>query len=99
LKKNGLLISVKGTQGGYQLAKRPKLITSTDILYAVENSLFEETKVSASDKAPEIDKSIRLLVFDVLNKKIKETLDAITLEDIVSEAEKHKIDGKDMFYI
>jgi len=99
LKKSGLLNSVKGTQGGYHLAKRPKLITATDILYAVETSLFEETKGSASEKAPEVDKSIRLLVFDELNKKIKETLDGITLEDLVSEAEKHKIDGKDMFYI
>jgi len=99
LKKNGLLNSVKGTQGGYQLARRPKLITATDILYAVENSLFEETKGSASDKAPEVDKSIRLLVFDELNKKIKETLDGITLEALCDEAEKHKVDGKDMFYI
>ncbi|MDR2582748.1 MAG: Rrf2 family transcriptional regulator [Fibromonadaceae bacterium] len=99
LKKNGLLNSVKGTKGGYHLSRRPKLITATDILYAVENSLFEETKGSASDKAPEVDKSIRLLVFDELNKKIKETLDSITLEALCDEAEKHKVDGKDMFYI
>jgi len=99
LKKSGLLNSVKGTKGGYHLAKRPKLITATEILYAVETSLFEETKGSASDKAPEIDKSIRLLVFDELNKKIKETLDTITLEALWDEAAKHKVDGKDMFYI
>jgi len=99
LKKGDLLNSVKGTQGGYSLVRRPKLITAKDILFAVETSLFEGTKVSASDKAPEIDKSIRLLVFDELDKKIKETLEGITLEALVSEAEKHKADGKDMFYI
>jgi len=99
LKKSGLLLSVKGTQGGYQLAKRPKLITATDILSAVEVSLFESTKGSVSDKAPEIDKAVRLLVFDELDKKIKETLDGITLEILVSEMEKYKADGKDMFYI
>jgi len=99
LKKSGLLHSVKGTQGGYHLARRPRMITAVDILSAVENSLFEETKHTASEKAHEIEKSIRLLVFDVLDKKIKETLESITLEDLVSEAEKYKIDDKNMFYI
>jgi len=99
LKKHGLLNSVKGTQGGYHLARRPKLITAGDILSAVEVSLFEETKVSTSGNAPEIDKAIRLLVFDELDKKVKETLEGITLEALISEAEKYKEVGKDMFYI
>jgi len=99
LKKNGLLNSVKGTQGGYHLARRPRLITAADILSAVENSLFEETKNTASEKAFEIEKAIRLLVFDELDKKVKETLENITLEALVSEAEKYKIDDKNMFYI
>ncbi|MDR2555497.1 MAG: Rrf2 family transcriptional regulator [Fibromonadaceae bacterium] len=99
LKKSGLLNSVKGTQGGYHLARRPRMITASDILSAVEISLFEETKGSTSDKAIEIEKSIRLLVFDVLDNKIKETLVGITLEDLVSAMEKHKEDDKNMFYI
>jgi Rrf2 family protein len=99
LKKNGLLNSAKGTRGGYHFARRPKLITAADILSAVDVSLFEETKDTASDKAVEIDKSIRLLVFDELDKKVKETLEGITLETLVSEAEKHKADDKNMFYI
>jgi len=99
LKKSGLLNSVKGTQGGYHLARRPRLITAADILSAVEISLFEETKGTTSDKAVEIEKSIRLLVFDALDNKIKETLAGVTLEDLVSTTEKHKADDKNMFYI
>jgi len=99
LKKSGLLHSVKGTQGGYHLAKRPRLITAADILSAVEVSLFEETKNTASEKAFEIEKAIRLLVFDALDSKVKETLEGITLEALVSEMEKYKIDDKNMFYI
>jgi len=99
LKKSGLLNSVKGTQGGYHLARRPRLITASDILSAVEISLFEETKGSTSDKAIEIEKSIRMLVFDALDNKIKETLVGITLEDLVSTTEKHKEEDKNMFYI
>jgi len=99
LKKSGLLNSVKGTQGGYHLARRPRLITASDILSAVEISLFEETKGTTSDKAIEIEKSIRMLVFDALDNKIKETLVGITLEDLVSTTEKHKEEDKNMFYI
>jgi len=99
LKKSGLLHSVKGTQGGYHLAKRPRLITAADILSAVEVSLFEETKNTASEKAFEIEKAVRLLVFDALDSKVKETLEGITLEALVSEMEKYKIDDKNMFYI
>jgi len=98
LKKSGLLHSVKGTQGGYHLTRRPQLITAADILSAVEISLFEGTKDTVSDKALEIDKSIRL-IFDELDKKIKETLEGTSLEDLVLTAEKHKSDGKNMFYI
>jgi len=98
LKKSGLLHSVKGTQGGYHLTRRPQLITAADILSAVEISLFEETKDTVSDKALEIDKSIRL-IFDELDKKIKETLEGTSLEDLVLTAEKHRADGKNMFYI
>jgi len=99
LKKSGLLNSVKGTRGGYHFARRPKQITVADILSAVETSLFEETKDMTSDKAIEIDKSIRLLVFDTLDKKIKETLEGITLEALVLDTEKHKATDKNMFYI
>jgi Rrf2 family protein len=99
LKRSGLLNSVKGALGGYQLVRVPRQITVGDILSAVELSLFEKTKDTASDKAPEIDKAVRLTVFDVLDKNIKETLSHITLEDLVLAAEKNRTDDRMMFYI
>jgi Rrf2 family protein len=99
LKRGGLLNSVKGAQGGYQLVRIPRQITVADILSAVELSLFEETKDTVSENAPEIDKAIRLTVFDSLDKNIKGTLDNITLENLVIEAEKNRTDDKMMFYI
>jgi Rrf2 family protein len=98
LKRDGLLNSVKGAQGGYQLARVPQQITVADVLSAVELSLFEETKDTVSDNAPEIDKAIRLSVFDVLDKNIKDTLENITLGSLVSAAEKHRTDDRMMFY-
>jgi Rrf2 family protein len=99
LKRSGLLNSVKGAQGGYQLVRFPRQITAADILSAVELSLFEETKDTASGSAPEINKAIRLTVFAELDKKIKDTLGNITLETLVLAAEHHKTDDKMMFYI
>jgi DNA-binding IscR family transcriptional regulator len=77
----------------------PPQITVADISSAVELSLFEETKNTVSENAPEIDKAIRLTVFDLLDKSIKETLTNITLESLVSEAEKNRTDDRMMFYI
>ena len=99
LKRDGLLHSVKGAQGGYQLVRAPRRITAADILSAVELSLFEEPKDTVSENAPEIDQAIRASVFDVLDEKIKETLTNITLEALVLAMEQHKTDGKMMFYI
>jgi Rrf2 family protein len=99
LKRGKLINSVKGSQGGYHLARRPRQITAADILSAVELSLYEEAKDTVSEKAPEIDKSIRLLVFENLDKKIKDALTSITLEDLVVEVEKNSADSKNMFYI
>jgi Rrf2 family protein len=99
LKRSGLLNSVKGALGGYQLVRVPRQITVADILSAVELSLFEETKNTVSENAPEIDKAIHLSVFDVLDKNIKETLTQITLESLVLAAEKNRTDDKMMFYI
>jgi Rrf2 family protein len=77
LKRSGLLNSIKGALGGYRLARVPRQITASDILSAVELSLFEETKNTLSSNAPEIDKAIRGSVFDVLDKKIKDILENI----------------------
>ena len=98
LKRAGLVLSTKGAQGGYKLARMPKQITVLDVFLAVEASLFEQTQKTASDKAPEINKALRLSVFDVLDRSITETLRTITLSDLVNEAEKYKEEDAIMFY-
>ncbi|AGC68948.1 transcriptional regulator, BadM/Rrf2 family [Thermoclostridium stercorarium subsp. stercorarium DSM 8532] len=99
LKKAELVISSKGSQGGYLLSRSPREITVLDILSAVEVSLFEQTNDTVPDKAPDIEKALKLSVFDVLDQSIIKTLSGITLADLVSEAEKHKRDDAMMFYI
>lgn len=99
LKKAEIVFSSKGSQGGYQLSRMPNQITVLDVLSAVEVSLFEQAQETVPEKAPEIDKALKLSVFDVLDQSITKTLSGITLADLVSEVEKHKRDQAMMFYI
>jgi len=99
LKRGGIVNSVKGAQGGYQLARNPRKITVLDVLSAVELSLFEPAEETVKAKAPEIDAAMRIAVFDALDTAVKNTLEKISLADLVNEAEKQKADQGLMFFI
>jgi Rrf2 family protein len=99
LKKGGLVKSVKGAQGGYQLTRQPQLITAYDILAEAEASLFEETAASVPDKAPDIDSAIAAAVFGRLDLAIKKTLQQVTLADLAIAAEKNRTTNSYMYFI
>ena len=99
LKRGDIVRSIKGAQGGYQLTRMPGQITVLDVLSAVELSLFEPTEETVQEKAPDIEAAMRYSVFDVLDSAIRDTLDRITLYDLVVEAEKHKKGQGYMYYI
>lgn len=99
LKRGGIVTSLKGAQGGYQLARMPRQITVLDILSSVELSLFEPAEETVGTRAPEIDSVMRLSAFDALDQAVKHTLERMTLEELVGEVEKRKSKGGFMFYI
>ena len=66
---------------------------------AVETSLFEQAESTASDKAPDIDGAMRVVVFEKLDGAIRDVLSKITLVDLVSEAEKRKGEQPLIYYI
>lgn len=99
LKRAELVISVKGSQGGYQLARVPKLITALDVLAAVETSLFDRSEDTVPEKAPEIESAMRALVFEALDQSVSEALIRCTIEDLLAAAEQHKAAHAVMFYI
>ena len=99
LKRADLVLSVKGSQGGYQLARAPKQITALDVLAAVETSLFDRSEDTVPEKAPEIEAAMRSLVFESLDQSVAETLIRCTIEDLLAAAEQHKAAHAVMFYI
>jgi Rrf2 family protein len=99
LKKTGLVKSIKGAQGGYILADAPQNITALKVLSAAEAYIFEAIDQTVSEKAPDIEQALKTVVFDKMDGAVKETLQAVTLRDLVAEAEKNKKSQFNMFYI
>ena len=99
LKRGGLVNSIKGAQGGYQLARPPRQISPYDILSAVELSLFESAEDTVSHSAPEIENTMRDIVLAPMDCSIRETLTKSSLYDLAAEAERCKSGNEPMFYI
>jgi Rrf2 family protein len=99
LKRAELVLSTKGSQGGYQLSKPPAQITSYEILSSIESALFEKTSETVTEKSPAIEKTMQTAVFEKLDASIKQTLEAITLADLVNESEKNLSQDAYMFYL
>ncbi len=99
LKIGKIVHSIKGAQGGYQLTRTPQSITIYDILSAVETSLFDKTEETIAELQPEIENAMATTIYQPLDDIIKSSLQAITLYDLVSQAEKNKSDQNFMFFI
>lgn len=99
LKRSGLVLAIKGAQGGYKLSRPPQEISVYEILRALEQSLFEKTAESVLQKAENIEKAMQESVFSVLDTAVEGVLRKMTLLDLQSEAEKRKQGSCYMFYI
>lgn len=99
LRRAELVLSVKGPQGGYQLARLPRDITAYDVLASVELTLFRGSDERLIPNDPAIESALKALVFDPLDKAIAEALKQTTLEDLVREREKRMGGDGLMFFI
>lgn len=81
---SGLLSATRGFQGGYQLAKSPDQITVGEILRITEGSLapvacLENDPIGCERRG----ECATLFVWCELDRRIKEYLNSVTLQDIV----------------
>jgi len=83
LKRAGLVYSIKGSSGGYVMAKEPEDIIVGDVIRLLEGD------VRLTDDFPKeetvLQKTIRASVYDKINVKIKNLVDSITLEELVNK--------------
>lgn len=84
LNRADILITNRGYQGGYMLAKDPGSYTVGDILRITEGSLAPVACLEHdTNSCPRRDSCITLPVWQGLNSVVNEYLDGITLQDII----------------
>ena len=101
LKKARLLVSTRGAQGGYRLARPPAEITVGDIVRVLEGtvSITDCTGDHADGEVcGRINQCVVHKVWLQVRDKINEVLDGITLEDMCEEYRQAQQGGV-MYYI
>ncbi len=91
LRRAGLVRSIRGVHGGYQLAKTPTQIFLSDILMAVGESMVANTPDLDPQSSAGADKNlaadwVTLMVWRRLNEKLQAALASISLADLYYDA-------------
>ncbi len=86
LRKGGLVTSIKGSQGGYQLSRPASEISAADVLSVTETSIFEDVESTAAEAQPGIERALRDTLWDPANKVFKEIFERMPLSDLAEEA-------------
>lgn len=91
LRKDGLLHSVRGPQGGYTLSREPYEITVGHILRSLEGELGPAECVHDNEnECTKEDGCATKLVLVKIKDSIDEVIDSITLEDMVNDVKNMK---------
>jgi len=84
MRRVGLVISVRGAQGGYQLARSPAQISLGEILEAVGESI--EPLPQHNPDTSQVSDWVTFTLWNRLHQKLKESLYSISLEDLYYDA-------------
>ena len=80
LRRAGIVKSMKGSQGGYQLKEEADRITAAMIVRALEGDYhIEGLKEMPEDGMPEMEKTIQDLLTDKINEKLDQILENLSM--------------------
>lgn len=86
LRSAGLIVSVRGAQGGYKLARPANEISVGDVLRALEGSLEAVTCGGEDNSCQGADLCVTKFVWERINSSIRDTIDSIKLSQLVEES-------------
>ena len=92
LRRAGLVKSIRGAHGGYQLAKKPTQISLSDILMAVGESMVADKPHPHESRSEQVNDTnlaadwVTLMVWSRLNEKLQAALASISLADLYYDA-------------
>ena len=98
LRGAGLIQSTRGAHGGYTLVKRPEEISVQDIFDALEGKICLVDCVDNPQECPRVGICPTRDTWSVLGEKIRETLNSVTLADLV-KTRREKAGNNIMSYI
>jgi len=86
LRKEGLIKSVRGAQGGYMLAKPPEKITVGSVLRVLEGIMAPvEWFIDDTVRCDKEESCVTKLVWMKIKDSINSVIDSITLQDMLNE--------------
>ena len=87
LKSNGLIDTVRGARGGYELGRPPSGITLFQIVEALEGPLELVDCLTDGSSCGRIDECAMREVWSGLKKAMEESLGRVTLQDLLDKNE------------
>jgi Rrf2 family transcriptional regulator, cysteine metabolism repressor len=88
LRHAGLVVSRRGKDGGYELAKEPSAITLSEIIEAIDPGMFDFVMSREGESGPTVAK-----VWMEVGKNMQSELNKVTVEDMM------QLQAGVMFYI
>ena len=98
-RKGGILLSIKGAKGGYQLSRHPRGITAWDVLSCIENALTEHSGESVEKEAPELEAALNDLVFTPLDNAILQALSKVNIQELAEYADNQGENQSFMYFL
>lgn len=101
LRKAGVIKSVRGAQGGYLLAHKPREITIGDIIRTLEGPLAPSDCVVDDDtkECANAECCVTRTIWERIRDSINDVVDSITLQDMIDDYKKMHSKDSYMYYI
>lgn len=100
LRKAGLVKSIKGSQGGYVLAKSSREMTIAEVLSVLEGDFrIVDDNLFPNGEVDLIRSAIQTLLWDKINTNVNDFLTSISIEDLADEYRRLNNEFPEMYYI
>ncbi|MBI1390913.1 MAG: Rrf2 family transcriptional regulator [bacterium] len=101
LKEAGLLCSIPGPKGGYELVEHPSLISVGRILQASQGQLLSTERIDADEMPGHLAEPVTRLmrVMDEIRSFARQRLESVTLADLAEIREAGVAEDVIMYYI
>ena len=95
----GIVRSTRGARGGLQLIRHPEELKLSEVVQLLEGAITPVDCVSNPESCSRSDLCVTREVWSELKKAMDETLNSITLQDLVERQKKKEQSEKAMHYV